>query len=130
MSAFTVTCPPLRLSVPLIRDTSFEREAQAAQTILDDYVTNRQTRELDRLCHAFVARHLPSAGHLRYVSSVLRLGIALERIGDYATTVSRTAAQLAEIPPPVVVRDIEMMSEQARRAWRQSPPTRVLRTHK
>lgn len=87
----------------------------AAETIIGDYLVNRQTRELDRLCHAFVARHLPSAGHLRYVSSVLRLSIALERIGDYAVTISRTAAQLTATPPPVVARDIEMMSSHAQR---------------
>lgn len=87
----------------------------AAKTILGDLTINRQTRELDRLCHAFVARHLPSAGHLRYVSSVLRLDIALERIGDYATTIARTASHLSEPPPPAVYRDIEMMAEQARR---------------
>lgn len=87
----------------------------AAMTVIGDYTINRQTRELDRLCHAFVARHLPSAGHLRYVSAVLRLTIGLERIGDYAATISRTAAQLSAAPPSVVARDIEMMSEQARR---------------
>ncbi len=87
----------------------------AATTVLGDYTINRQTRELDRLCHAFVARHLPSAGHLRYVSAVLRLSIALERIGDYAATISRTTEQLSCEPPPVVNRDMEMMSEHARR---------------
>jgi phosphate transport system protein len=86
----------------------------AAQTVLGDFVINRQTRELDRLCHAFVARHLPSAGHLRLVSAVLRLNIALERIGDYATTISRTAAQLSAAPPEAVARDIKTMSEQCR----------------
>jgi phosphate transport system protein len=87
----------------------------AANTVIGDYTINRQTRELDRLCHAFVARHLPSAGHLRYVSSVLRLDIALERIGDYAATISRTAGQLSTVPPTVVQRDIETMAEHARR---------------
>jgi phosphate transport system protein len=91
----------------------------AAATIIGDYLVNRQTRELDRLCHVFVARHLPSAGHLRYVSSVMRLSIALERIGDYAATISRTAAQLSTAPPPVVARDIEMMCEHARRMLRE-----------
>lgn len=86
----------------------------AAETVLGDFVINRQTRELDRLCHAFVALHLPSAGHLRLVSSVLRLNIALERIGDYAATISRTAAQLSERPPEAVARDIKTMSEQCR----------------
>ncbi|MEO6594646.1 MAG: PhoU domain-containing protein [Planctomycetota bacterium] len=87
----------------------------AAATVIGDYTINRQTRELDRLCHAFVARHLPSAGHLRYVSAVMRLSIALERIGDYAATISRTVAQLSTQPPALVGRDVEMMSEHARR---------------
>jgi len=73
------------------------------------------TGELDRLCHAFVARHLPSAGHLRFVSSVMRLTIGLERIGDYAATISRTAAQLSTHAPAIVQRDVEMMCEHARR---------------
>jgi phosphate transport system protein len=92
----------------------------AGETIVGDCIVNRQTRELDRLCHAFVARHLPSAGHLRYVSSVLRLNIALERIGDYATTISRSAAQLSSEAPAVVQRDIEMMCEHARRMLHES----------
>jgi phosphate transport system protein len=87
----------------------------AATTILGDLRINRLTRELDRLCHVFVARHLPSAGHLRFVSSVLRLSIALERIGDYAETMSRTAVQLSAEPPPTVARDIQIMGEQSRR---------------
>lgn len=87
----------------------------AADTVIGDFLINRQTRELDRLCHAFVARHLPSAGHLRFVSSVMRLTIALERIGDYAGTISRTAVQLAAPPPPVVARDVQMLGEHARR---------------
>lgn len=85
----------------------------ATNTILGDYAVNRLTRDMDRLCHTFVARHLPSAGHLRFVSSVLRLGIALERIGDYAATISRSALQLSTVAPQMVARDIEMMVEHA-----------------
>ena len=86
------------------------RDRQAsAETILGDLRINRETRAIDRRCHAFVARHLPTAGILRYVSSVLRLNIALERIGDYATTIARTVPHLSTDAPPVVKRDIEMM---------------------
>ncbi|GDY02850.1 hypothetical protein LBMAG49_21790 [Planctomycetota bacterium] len=92
----------------------------AAKVVIGDYLVNRQTRELDRLCHAFVARHLPTAGHLRFVSSVMRLAISLERIGDYAATISRTAAQLSTVAPIVVQRDIEMMSDHARRMLHES----------
>src|SRR5262245_35489199 len=95
----------------------------AALTVIGDYTINRQTRELDRLCHAFVARHLPSAGHLPYVSAVLQLNIALERIGDYRATMARTAAQLSTVPPAVVARDVEMMSAHARRMRIDSLPS-------
>ncbi|NUN53513.1 MAG: phosphate signaling complex protein PhoU, partial [Planctomycetaceae bacterium] len=92
----------------------------ASETILGDQPVNRATRELDRLCHAFVVRHLPSAGHLRTISAVLRLSVALERVGDYAVSISREAVQSTSPTPVTVARDIEMMAEQARSVLRQS----------
>lgn len=62
--------------------------------VLDDNAVNYKIRWIDARCHAFVARHLPAAGHLRFVSSVMRLTIALERSGDYAVTISRVVLQL------------------------------------
>lgn len=85
----------------------------AYATVLGDHPVNRQTRRLDRECHAFVARHLPSAGHLRFVSSVLRLSIELERIGDYAVKIAREAARLTAVPPATVARDVELLASQA-----------------
>ena len=64
------------------------------EVVLDDLRVNRKIRKLDAASHAFVARHLPAAGHLRFVSSVLRLTVALERAGDYAVTISRVVLQL------------------------------------
>ena len=61
---------------------------------LHDMPINREVRSIDARCHAFVARHLPAAGYLRFVSSVLRLNIALERIGDYAVTIGRIGVRL------------------------------------
>lgn len=92
----------------------------ASQTILADLPINREVRDLDRACHEFVARHLPSAGRLRFISAVLRMNIALERIGDYAVTVAREAVQLSEKVPVSVARDVELLSDQARRMLAQS----------
>ena len=83
------------------------------QVILGDLRINREIRAIDRMCHAFVARHLPAARHLRFVSSVMRLDIALERIGDYAVSVSRNAVQLGSPPPAVLARGIELIADQA-----------------
>ncbi|MCP3918914.1 MAG: phosphate signaling complex protein PhoU [bacterium] len=85
----------------------------AAETILGDLPINRHYRKLDHRCHVFVARHLPSAGHLRLVSAVMRLSKTLERIGDYAETISRAALQLQKRPPEKIAQDIELMSERS-----------------
>lgn len=92
----------------------------AAATILGDHAVNRAIREIDSLCHAFVARHLPSAGHLRFISSVLRMGIALERVGDYAVSIAREGVQATTPTPATVGRDVEMMAEQSRGILRQA----------
>ncbi|MDA1299810.1 MAG: hypothetical protein O2868_07010 [Proteobacteria bacterium] len=70
----------------------------ANMTVLGDNPINRASRQVDRLCHAFIARHLPSAGHLRLMSATVRVNVALERIGDYAVTISREFLQLSNPP--------------------------------
>jgi phosphate transport system protein len=92
----------------------------ANATILGDLPINREVREIDRLCHAFVARHLPTAGHLRFVSSVIRLNIELERIGDYAVAIARESIQLATPPNGSVLRDIDLIGDQARNIFTQA----------
>ncbi|MEM7351182.1 MAG: PhoU domain-containing protein [Acidobacteriota bacterium] len=94
--------------------------ALAYETILADNPVNREVRAIDRDCHAFVARHQPSAGHLRFVSAVLRLGVGLERVGDYASTICREALQLSESPSQALARDIDLMADQSRAVLRQA----------
>ena len=88
--------------------------------ILGDLRINREVRAIDAACHAFVARHLPAAGHLRFVTGVLRMNIALERIGDYAVTIARQAVQLESSPPPQIVRDIQLIADQSVQMLEQS----------
>jgi len=92
---------------------AYDRE-RANQVILQDRIINRSTRKLDHLCHGFVVRHLPVGHHLRYVSAVLRLDVALERIGDYAVTVCRHTLRCSAPPPEAIARDIELIAQQAR----------------
>jgi len=92
----------------------------AYATILGDHAINRQVNALDRRCHTFVVRHLPSARHLRMVSAVLRIGHELERIGDYAATIGRIAGQLRAAPPPPVARNVGLLAGQARPMLRQA----------
>ncbi len=82
-------------------------------TILGDMPINRATREIDRLCHHFVARHLPAAGHLRFISSVLRMNVALERIGDYAVTMAREARMLSRPLGAEIQRELNHIADEA-----------------
>lgn len=88
---------------------------RAYGVVLGDHSINRAVRANDRRCHAFVARHLPSAGHLRFISSTLRLNVELERIGDYAVAIARESVQLSEPPTSAIARDIEMIAERTHR---------------
>jgi len=63
--------------------------------VLADGPINRDSRECDRLCHTFIARHLPGAGPLRELASTSRVNVALERVGDYAVTICREAMQFS-----------------------------------
>jgi len=91
----------------------FTRDLDLAyHTILEDQAINRLAKSLDRRCHEFVARHLPSAGHLRFVSAALRVNIALERIGDYAVTLCRETVRLSSQPHGLVRRDLDLLVEE------------------
>jgi phosphate transport system protein len=92
----------------------------ANTTVLGDHPINRQTREINRLCHAFLAVHLPSSGHLRVISSILRLVNELERIGDYAATIGREALQLPHTPIGLLKQEMEDMAAQASDNLRQA----------
>ena len=54
----------------------------AYDTVMNDHPINRNMRYIDRLCHKFLAVHLPTAGHLRFVSSILKLNAELESVTD------------------------------------------------
>ncbi len=89
-------------------------------TVLGDYSINRASRDLDQLCHAFIARHLPSAGHLRLISSTIRVNVALERIGDYAVTICREALQLEALPKERLARALDTLADESKLILRQA----------
>jgi len=92
----------------------------AAATVLDDHRINRTMRDIDQLCHSFIALHLPSAGHLRLLSSIIRGNIELERIGDYAVTIAREALQFSQPPSGQMARELERVSSETQLMLRQS----------
>ncbi|HSW31811.1 MAG TPA: PhoU domain-containing protein [Longimicrobiales bacterium] len=92
----------------------------ANAVILGDRGVNREFRAVDRLAHAFIVRHAPSGGHLRYVSAVMRMNVSMERVGDYAGTIGREVVQLTAPPPTRIARDIDLISQQCRSTLHQA----------
>jgi len=88
----------------------------ANETVIKDRAVNQEIRDLDHLCHLFVARHLPSGSHLRFISAVLRLAVALERVGDYSVAICRVARQIESPLPHTVQHNVGMMGEHAGKA--------------
>jgi len=92
----------------------------ASTTILADHAINRSMRKIDALCHKFIALHLPTAGHLRMLSSAIRANIELERIGDYAVTIAREAIQLSAPPSGSMARELERVGSETQRMLTQA----------
>ena len=93
---------------------------RAYTTILNDYPINRASREIDRLCHRFIAVHLPSGAHLRLLSAVIRVNIELERVGDYAVTIAREGVQLRSTPADAMGRELERMASETLLMFKQA----------
>jgi phosphate transport system protein len=94
--------------VLMLRDS-----AMAYDIILGDHPINRDSRECDRLCHTFIARYLPGAGALREMASTIRINVVLERIGDYAVTISREALQLTAPLPERFASHVDSLADDA-----------------
>jgi len=100
----------LRHSVRAVLDSD---PRLANETLIKDRAVNQDIRDLDHLCHLFVARHLPSGSHLRFVSAVLRLAVALQRVGDYSVAICPVARHIGSPLPDPLVHNIGMNSEHA-----------------
>jgi phosphate transport system protein len=87
--------------------------ARSFRLVLEDLPLNRESRSIDKACHAFVARHLPSAGHLRFVSAVLRMNVELERVGDYAVSIARQAVRLSAAPEAAIATEMTALAEKS-----------------
>ncbi|WP_291994586.1 PhoU domain-containing protein [Candidatus Accumulibacter sp. ACC003] len=92
----------------------------AYATVLGDQWINAQNRKLDRMCHAFIGVHLPSAGHLRLMTAMMHANVALERVGDYAVTIARESVHLAKRPDALIKREVELLAGESRQMFKQA----------
>ena len=94
--------------------TLFAPDSELAYaTVLGDHPINREVDALNLTCHRFIAKYLPSAGHLRFISSSLRTIILLERLGDYAAKISRESVHLEQKLEGSFMQEVQVMSYDA-----------------
>ncbi|MCB1940750.1 MAG: hypothetical protein KDI53_01665 [Candidatus Accumulibacter sp.] len=92
----------------------------AYTVVLGDQAINAANRQLDRMCHAFIGVHLPSAGHLRLITAMIHANVALERVGDYAVTIARESVHLAKRPDALIKREVELLAGESRQMFKQA----------
>lgn len=79
-----------------------ERDRQLAfAVILRDQYIDEVEKQLDKMCLAFLVKHQPAAGMLRFVYSAIKVNLELERVGDYAESIARQALRLASVDAPL-----------------------------
>ncbi len=70
------------------------RDAELAQRVIDDdQKVNRMEVDIDEYCVRIIARRQPTASDLRMVMAIIKTISELERIGDVAEKISRTALE-------------------------------------
>ncbi len=98
-----------------------ERRAELAQIVIaGDAAVNRLQIEIDDRCLKMLALQQPMATDLRLITSAMKMGADLERIGDQAVNIAETAMRLLETPPLKPLIDIAEMSEIAQKMTRDS----------
>lgn len=96
-----------------------ERRAELAKTVIEgDAAVNRLQIEIDDRCLKMLALQQPMATDLRLITSAMKMGADLERIGDQAVNIAETALRLLETPPLKPVIDIAEMAEIAQKMTR------------
>ena len=76
--------------------------AQAEQVIKSDDAVNRLEVTLDDACSHLIVKRQPAANDLRMVMATIKVITDLERIGDEATKIARTAKNLQSINTGIV----------------------------
>lgn len=72
------------------RNAFIEQDSDLAEEVLHtENRVNALELKIDRDCERFIALHNPVASDLRFVLATLKINFFLERIGDYASGISR-----------------------------------------
>lgn len=78
-------------------DALVKADVKLAREVMDnDHRVNNLEVQIDEDCSHIIARRQPAAGDLRMIMSIVKTITDLERIGDEATKIARTAHKIYE----------------------------------
>jgi len=97
-----------------------QREDTAAEVFKHEAEINLLDVEIDEMCLRLLALRQPMASDLRFITSAMRIGVDLERMGDLAVNIAEQAVELAKLPLLKPLIDIPRMARMAQAMVRDS----------
>ncbi len=94
-------------SVQSLKDRN---ENYALEVLRKEQDVNLLDVEIDELCMKLLALRQPMAGDLRFITSGMKIGAELERMGDLAVNIAEVSLDLLKVPPLKPLIDIPRMA--------------------
>jgi phosphate transport system protein len=92
----------------------------AKEVVSSDDTIDKIELQVDDLCLELLATQQPMAGDLRFITTGMRIGADLERVGDLAVDIAQRTIELSEAPrikpPPDIPRMAELAQKMVHRA--------------
>lgn len=92
----------------------------AQAVISQDDQVDKLELEIDDLCLELLATQQPMASDLRFITTGMRIGSDIERIGDLSVDIAQRAIELAQLPLLKPLIDIPRMAELAEKMVRKA----------
>jgi phosphate transport system protein len=96
-----------------VRSLKERNEALAQDVFKREGSVNLLEIEIDELCMRLLALRQPVASDLRFITSAMRIGSELERVGDLAVNIAEVSVDLIKQPPLKPLIDIPRMASLA-----------------
>ena len=97
-----------------------QKEEPGCEVLKREHDVNLLDVEIDETCLRLLALRQPMAGDLRFVTSAMKIGVELERMGDLAVNIVERAEELRTMPLLKPLIDIHRMAQMAQAMVRDS----------
>ncbi|MGH7391129.1 MAG: phosphate signaling complex protein PhoU [Candidatus Rokuibacteriota bacterium] len=98
-----------------------ERDEALAQDVIErDRQVNAYDIDVDEKCVELLALYQPTAGDLRFITTIMKIVTDLERIGDQAVNIAQRSLELNQEPQLKPYIDLPRMADKAQRMVKES----------